>query len=111
MHQGTSTMCGRMMAGSHAGIAHNEAGDAGVGASHPPAIQVSRSIVASGQQVVEATGSPLVVIDRAVHALALAAAFAEQDWGLWCMRDANAPPGRESGAARPAGPLHDGSQV
>ncbi len=111
MHKGKITMRGRIMAGSQAVIAHNEAGYAVFLAYHPPDIHLSRIIVAYCQQVVEATGSTLFVIDRAVNSLAMAAAFAEQDWGLLCMRDDNEHHGRESFEARPAGTLDDGSQV
>jgi len=37
--------------------------------------------VAYCHKVVEATGSALFVIDRAVNSQAMAAAFATQDWG------------------------------
>jgi len=111
MHKGKITMRGRIMAGSQAVIAHNEAGYAVFLAYHPPDIHLSRIIVAYCQQVVEATGSTLFVIDRAVNSLAMAAAFAEQDWGLLCMLDDNEHPGLESFEARPAGTLDDGSQV
>lgn len=111
MHKGKITMRGRIMAGSQAVIAHNEAGYAVFLAYHPPDIHLSRIIVAYCQQVVEATGSTLFVIDRAVNSLAMAAAFAEQDWGLLCMLDDNEHHGRESFEARPEGTLDDGSQV
>jgi hypothetical protein len=111
LHKGQSPMRGRIMAGSHAAIAHHEAGHAVFVASHPPAIQVSRVIGASCHQGKEAPGRPLVVLDRAVHSLALAWAFAARDWGLRGMRDDHAPQGRERLEAPPEGPLDDGSQV
>ena len=87
MHQGTITLRGRIIAGSPAVIAQNATGDAVCVASHPSDIQRSRIIMASGQQVLEATGSTLCVIDRAVKAQARAAAFAEQGVGvLWMLR-------------------------
>ena len=43
--------------------------------------------MASCQQVAEGIGSVVLVIDRAVHAGALAQAFADHDLGLLCMRD------------------------
>jgi len=82
MHKGKITMRGRIMAGSQAVIAHNEAGSAVSVASHPPDIHRSRIIVASGHKVVETTGSTVCVIDRVVNSLAMAVAFATQDWGL-----------------------------
>jgi hypothetical protein len=111
MSKGTITMRGRIMAGSQAVIAHNEAGHALFVASHPPDIPWSRIIVAYSQQGVEATGSTLFVIDRAVNALAIAAAFADQDWGWLCMLEDHEPHGRESFEATSEGTLDDGTQV
>ena len=111
MHKGKITMRGRIMAGSQAVMAHNEAGYAVFVAYHPPAIHLSRLIVASCHKVVEATGSTVFVIDRAVHSLAVAVTFPKQDWGLLCMLDDNEPHGLASFEATPAGTLDDGSQV
>ena len=111
MHTGQSTMRGRILAGSQAVIAPHADGHAVLVASHPPDIHVSRRIVADGQQVVEATGRPLCVIDRAVHALAMAAACAEPDWGLLCRLDDHAPHGLERVEATSEGLLDEGSHV
>src|SRR2546422_1720107 len=111
MHKGKITMRGRIMAGSQAVIAHNEAGHAVFVEYHPPDIHLSRLIVTYCQKVVEATGSALFVIDRAVNSLAMAAAFAKQDWGLLCMLDDNEHHGLESFEATLEGTLDDGSQV
>ena len=111
MHKGKITMRGRIMAGSQAVIAHNEAGHAVFVEYHPPDIHLSRIIVTYCQQLVEATGSTLFVIDRAVNALAMASAFAKQDWGLLCMLDDNEPQGLGSFEATPEGTLADGSLV
>jgi len=89
MHKGKITMLGRIMAGSQALIAHNAVGQALFVAYHPPDRHLSQVIVAYCQQVVEATGIRLFVIDRAVNSLALACAFAQQGWGLLCMLDDN----------------------
>jgi hypothetical protein len=78
MHKGKITMLGRIMAGSQAVIAHDEAGQAVFVAYHPPDIHVSRVILAYCQQVALATGRTLFVIDRAVNAIALACAFDAQ---------------------------------
>jgi hypothetical protein len=85
MHKGKITMLGRIMAGSQAVIAHDEAGQAVFVAYHPPDIHLSRVIVAYCQKVAEATGSALFVIDRAVNSVALACAFNDQGLGLLCM--------------------------
>jgi hypothetical protein len=111
MPQGQITRRGRIMAGSHAVIAHNADGQAVCVAYHPPDIQVSRRIVADSQKVVEATGSALLVIDRAGKALAIAAAVAEQDWGLRCRLDDHEPHGLERFEATSEGILDEGSQV
>jgi hypothetical protein len=111
MHKGKITMRGRIMAGSQAVIAHNEAGYAVFVAYHPPDIHLSRIIVAYCHKVVEATGSTVFVIDRAVNSLAVAVAFTQQDWGLLCMLDDNEHHGLESFEATPEGLLDDGSQV
>jgi hypothetical protein len=111
MHKGKITMRGRIMAGSQAVIGHNEAGYAVFVAYHPPDIHLARLIVAYCHKVVEATGSTVFVIDRAVNSLAVAVAFTKQDWGLLCMLDDNEHHGLESFDATPEGPLDDGSQV
>jgi hypothetical protein len=111
MHKGKITMRGRIMAGSQAVIAHNEAGHAVFVEYHPPDMPVSGLIVAYCHKVVEATGSALFVIDRAVNSQAMAAAFAKQDWGLLCMLDDNEHQGLESFQTTLEGTLDDGSQV
>lgn len=111
MHKGKITMLGRIMAGSQAVIAHNETGDAVFVAYHPPDIHMSRIIVAYCQKVMEATGSALFVIDRAVNAQAMASAFDAQGLGLLCMLDDNEHHGLESFDATLEGTLDDGSQV
>src|SRR6266436_2220447 len=111
MHKGQITMRGRIMAGSQAIIAHNDTGHAVFVEYHPPDIHVSRLIAAYGQKVVEATGSALFVLDRAVNSLAMAATFATQDWGLLCRLDDHEHHGLESFEAPSEGILDDGSQV
>jgi len=69
MHKGKITMLGRMMAGSHAVIAHTDAGHALFVQYYPPDIHVSHVIVAYCQQVAMATGTALFVLDRAVNAV------------------------------------------
>jgi hypothetical protein len=96
MHQGKITMLGRIMAGSQALIAHNEKGQALFVTSHPPDVHIAQVLVAYCHQVAKATGVPLVVIDRAVNAVARACAFDEQALGLLCMLDDNAYDGLES---------------
>jgi hypothetical protein len=111
MHKGKITMRGRIMAGSQALIAHNEASQAVLVEYHPPDIHVSRVIVPYCQQVVAATGSTLFVIDRAINSLPMARAFTEQNWGLLCMLDDNEHQGLESFDTTCEGSLDDGSQV
>ena len=111
MHKGKITMRGRIMAGSQAVIAHNAAGHAVFVEYHPPDMQVSGLLVAYGHKVIEATGSPLCVIDRAVNSQAMAAAFTKQDWGVLGMLDDNEHHGLESFQTTLEGTLDDGSQV
>jgi hypothetical protein len=111
MPQGTSTMLGRLMAGSHAVMAHEEAGQAVWVASHPPALHGSRVLLAYGQQVALATGRPLFVSDRAVHARALAGAFAAQGVGWLGMLDDHEQAGLESLEATVVDTLEEGTTV
>ena len=111
MHKGKITMLGRIMAGSQAVIAHNEAGQALFVEYHPPDRHLSQLIVEYCQKVVEATGSSLFVIDRAVNSVAMACAFAKQGWGLLCMLDDNEHDGLASFDATLVGTLDDGTKV
>ena len=111
MHKGKITMLGRIMAGSQAVIAHDEAGQALFVAYYPPDLPLSQVIVAYCQQVVEATGTALFVIDRAVNAVAMARAFDAQGFGLLSMLDDNEHHGLESFEATPVGTLEEGTKV
>jgi hypothetical protein len=111
MHKGQITMRGRMMAGSHAVIAHNEAGHALFVQDYPPDLPVSHVIVASCQQVALATGTALFVIDRAINAVAMAWAFDAQGLGVLSMLDDNEHQGLKSFAAMLVGTLEEGTKV
>jgi hypothetical protein len=111
MPKGTSTMLGRIMAGSQAGIAHDEAGQALFVAYYPPDVHLSQVIVAYCAQVAEATGTALFVIDRAVNAVAMARAFDDKDLGVLCMLDDNEHQGLESVEATQVDTLEDGTRV
>lgn len=111
MHKGKITMLGRIMAGSQAVIAHDDAGQALFVAYYPPDIHVSQVIVAYCQRVALATGSALFVIDRAVNSVALAEAFEAQGLGLLCMLDDNEHAGLESFEATSVATLEDGTRV
>jgi hypothetical protein len=111
MHKGKITMLGRIMAGSHAVIAHNEAGQALFVAYYPPDIHLSQVIVEYCQKVAQATESALFVIDRAVNAVAMARAFDARGWGLLCMLDDNEYEGLDSFEATEVGTLADGTKV
>jgi hypothetical protein len=110
-HKGKITMLGRIMAGSQAVIAHNEAGHALFVAYHPPDMPLSHIIVAYCQQVALATGSALFVIDRAVNAVAMAGAFDAQGLGVLCMLDDNEHHGLDSFEAQRVDTLTDGTAV
>jgi hypothetical protein len=111
MHKGKITMLGRLMAGSQAIIAHNEAGHALFVAYYPPDVHWSQVIVEYCQKVAMATGTSLFVIDRAVNAVALAVAFDDHDLGLLCMLDDHEHHGLASFEATPVGPLDEGTAV
>ncbi len=111
MHKGKITMLGRIMAGSQGVIAHDDTGQAVFVAYYPPDIHVSQVILAYCQQVAEATGSALFVIDRAVNSVALAHAFHDQDLGLLCMLDDNEHKGLGSFEATLVDILEDGTKV
>ena len=111
MHKGKITMLGRIMAGSQAVIAHNETGQALFVASYPPDLHLSQVIVAYCQQVALATGSTLLVIDRAVNAVAVARAFDAQGLGLLCMLDDNEHDGLDSFETIKVRTLEDGTKV
>jgi hypothetical protein len=111
MHKGKITMLGRIMAGSQAVIAHNEAGHALFVAYYPPDIHVSQVIVAYCHQVALATGTALFVIDRAVNAVAIACAFDHQGLGLLSMLDDNEHDGLDSFAATAVDTREDGTRV
>jgi hypothetical protein len=72
---------------------------------------LSAVIVAYCQQVVQATGSHLFVIDRAVNSVAMARAFEEHGMGLMCMLDDHEHHGLESFAATQVGTLDDGTPL
>jgi hypothetical protein len=111
MHKGKITMLGRIMAGSQAVMAHDDAGQALFVAYYAPDLHMSQVIVAYCQRVALATGSALLVIDRAVNSVALAEAFDAQGVGLLCMLDDNEQAGLESFAATSVATLEDGTRV
>jgi hypothetical protein len=111
MHTGKITMLGRIMAGSQAVIAQDETGQAVFVAYDAPDLHLSQIILFYCQQVAEATGSALFVIDRAVNSVALAEAFDEQGLGVLCMLDDNEHAGLESFEATYVETLADGTRV
>ena len=111
MHKGKITMLGRIMAGSQAVIAHDEAGQAIGMEYYPPDIPLSQVIVEYCQQVSTATGIEVFVIDRAVNSVAMAQAFTQQEWGLLSMLDANEYTGHDSFEATRIGTDEEGHPV
>ena len=108
LHKGKITMLGRIMAGSQAVITHNESGHALFLRYDPPDLPLSQVIVAYCQQVADATGSVVFVIDRAVNSVAMARAFEAQGLGLVCMLDDNEHRGLESFDATQVGETDEG---
>src|SRR5205807_9854194 len=92
-------------------IAHDDTGQALCVAYYPPDMPLSQVIVAYCHKVGTATGSALFVIDRAVNAVALAAAFDAQGLGLLCMLDDNEHAGLESFEATSVETREDGTRV
>src|SRR2546425_95975 len=111
MHKGKITMLGRIMAGSQAVIAHDDTGEALFVAYYPPDLHLSQVIVEYCQKVVEAIGTALFVIDRAVNAVAMARTFDDQGWGLLSMLDDNEHQGLASFEATEVSTLEDGTRV
>src|SRR2546427_3320564 len=109
MKKGKIPRLGPIRAGSQAVIAHDDAGQAVFVAYYPPDIHVSQIIVAYCQQVAEATGRVVFVIDRAANAVALAQAFHDKDLGLLCMLDDNEHTGLGSFQATLVDTLEDGT--
>jgi hypothetical protein len=77
-------MRGRIMAGSQAVISHDENGQAVYVAYYPPDTHLSQVMLAYCEQVAEASGRDLFVIDRAVNSKAMAQAFDAAGLGLLC---------------------------
>jgi len=108
LHKGKITMLGRIMAGSQAVITHNESGHALFLTYYPPDLSLSQVIVEYCQQVAEASGSVVFVIDRAVNSVAVARAFEAQGLGLLCMLNDNEHQGLESFEATQVGETDEG---
>jgi hypothetical protein len=111
MHKGKITMLGRIMAGSQAVIAHNEAGHALFVTYYPPDMHLSQVIAEYCHKVALATGICRFVIDRAVNSVAIACAFDDQGLGVLCMLDDNEHHGLDSFEAPLVGTLDDGTRV
>jgi len=111
MHKGKITMLGRIMAGSQAVIAHDNTAQTVFVAYYPPDMHLSQVILAYCEQVSEATGCRLFVIDRAVNSVALAQAFEAHGLGLLCMLDDNEHAGLESFESILVDTLDDGTKV
>jgi len=111
MHKGKITMLGRIMAGSQAVVTHNQDGQGLFVLYYPPDMHLSHVIIDYCQQVVEATGIEVFIIDREVNSLKMARAFSDQGWGLLSMLDSNEHHGLESFAATEVDALADGSRV
>jgi hypothetical protein len=111
MHTGTSTLLGRILGGSQAVSAHDTAGDAVCVPSSPPARPLAPLRVACCQQGAVAPGNARCVIDRAVHAVALAQACDPQGLGVrWMLAD-HEPAGLARCAAPAGAPVQDGATV
>jgi hypothetical protein len=111
MHKGKITMLGRIMAGSQAVIAHNQAGQAVFVTYQPPDIRMPHFILVYCQQIVTVTGVDVFVIDREVNSVELARLFHEAHLGVLSMLDRNQYDGLSSWHTTRIGELADGSVV
>src|SRR5712692_59843 len=111
MHKGKITMLGRIMAGTNAVIAHNEAGLALCVEPHPPDVRMPHMILEYCEWIVQVTSIRFFVIDREINSLAMAAAFAARNWGLLSMLDKNEYEGLASWTTTRIGELADGRPV
>ena len=111
MHKGKITMLGRIMAGSQAVIAHDDTGQALFVAYYPPDLHLSQIIVEYCQKVVEAIGTALFVIDRAVNAVAMARDVRRPGLGLALHARRQRASGSGSFEATQVDTLEDGTRV
>ena len=111
LHKGKITMLGRIMAGSQAIIAHNEAGQGLFVAYQPPDIRLVHVVVDYCEYLVQATGIEVFVIDREVNSVEMARQFEGRGWGLVSMLDKNEYQDLSSWETTRIGTLADGSVV
>jgi hypothetical protein len=111
LHKGKITMLGRIMAGSQAIIAHSAEGQGLFVTYQPPDIRLVHVIVSYCEQVVQATGIEVFVIDREVNSVDMARQFESRGWGLVSMLDTNEYQDLSSWETTPIGNLPDGSAV
>src|SRR5262249_50539587 len=111
LHKGKITMLGRIMAGTHAVIAHNEARLAVRVEHHPPDVRLPKVILDYCESIVAATSITLFVIDREINSVAMAAAFTERGWGLLSMLDKNEYDGLASWTTTRIGETAEGSPI
>src|SRR5712692_1408236 len=111
MHKGKITMLGRIMAGTNAVIAHNEAGLALCVEPHPPDVRMPHMILEYCEWIVQVTSIRFFVIDREINSVAMAAAFAARECGLLSMLDKNEYEGLASWTTTRIGELADGRPV
>jgi len=111
LHNGKITMLGRIMAGSQASIAHNNAGQGLFVAYQPPDIRLVPGMVEYCEYLVQETGIEVFVIDREVNAVEIARQFEGRGWGLVSMLEKNAYQEMSSWETTRVGTLADGSVV
>lgn len=111
LHKGKMAMLGRIMAGSQAIIAHNEAGQGLFVAYQPPDIRLVHVILEYCEHLVQATGIAVFVIDREVNSVEMARQFEGRGWGLLSMLDKNEYQDLSSWETTRIGALPDGSVV
>ena len=109
MHKGHITMLGRIMAGSNSVLAHDETGQAIDVEYHPPDMHLGHIIEDYCRNITELTGIRRFIIDREVNSVKTANLFADRQWGLICLLDANEYKGLKDFRKKYAGKLEDGT--
>jgi len=89
MHKGKITMLGRIMPGSQAFIAHNEAGEALFVDYQPPDMRLPNVVEDYCKHIVETTEISTFVIDREINSVDIARCFEKHEWGLMSRLDSN----------------------
>lgn len=109
MNKGHITMLGRIMAGSKAVLAHDEAGNAIGLEYYPPDRHLTHIVDDYCDSIEVSTGINRFIIDREVNSVEIARLFVARGWELICLLDANEYKGLESFNRKYSGQMEDGT--